>query len=90
MNLLETVYTASDIVQNRWLPYRTHQKMGNRLCISLLLNAPGMCRRVIKSEVVRHAMNCSALVDFKHMVMYVTPAGKGFFSGVVMQVAREG
>lgn len=63
------VFKPQDFKTSRKLAYRTHQKMGNRYAFLPYTSrhAPGVCRSVIKSEITRHAINCSSFEQFLHM-----------------------
>ena len=68
------VYKGCDFIRSRKLSYRTHQKLGNRYTYLPFLSrhAPGVTPSVVKSEVMRNAVNCSTFADFRHMVqLYV-------------------
>ena len=68
------VYKADDFLTSRRFEYRTYQKPGNRyqsLPYSSM-QPQSVFRSIIKSEVTRHAVNCSKYSDFIHMVsLYV-------------------
>jgi hypothetical protein len=64
------VYKRPDFIRTRRFSYRTHQKLGNRYSYLPFStrDAPGVSKSVVKSEVIRHAINCSSFDDFRHMV----------------------
>jgi hypothetical protein len=64
------VFKGDDFVRSRQLSYRTHQKRGNRYSYLPFesRHPPAVSRSVVKSEVVRNAVNCSSFADFRHMV----------------------
>jgi hypothetical protein len=64
------VYKGADFMRSRQLSFRTHQKPGNRYSYLPFesRHPPAVSRSVVKSEVVRNAVNCSTFADFQHMV----------------------
>jgi hypothetical protein len=64
------IYTANNLTLTRRLSIQKHQRPGNRYeflpCTSR--HTSGVCRGLVISVVIRHAINCSTVFDFRHMV----------------------